>query len=83
MFLLEEGANTSCNTISDSAMNYQVESCSGQTKGSVLSLCVFKYVFFKKKNRLYSVCFFFYQSLSVDTILQQDIEGKKQEIMVY
>lgn len=82
MFLLEEGANTSCNTISDSAMNYQVESCSDQTKGSVLSLCVFKHVFFLRKIG-YTVYVFFFINLSVDTILQQDIEGKKQEIMVY
>lgn len=45
MFLLEERANTSCNTISDSAINYHMaESCGGQAKWGVLSLCVFTYV---------------------------------------
>lgn len=42
MFLLEERANTSCNTILDSAINYQVaESCSGQAKWCVCLLVLY------------------------------------------
>ena len=52
MFLLGERANTSCNTISDSAINYQVEeSCSSLAEWSVplygclYAVCVCKCVF--------------------------------------